>query len=191
MVVDVPHAQLGEGLHQVLVLVRQPEDELKAFVLAGEFQAHAAIGGGGQGQKNSLLTQVLCQFAHMANGAASTVVQHGQHHRELGLGDARHIQQIIEQPLHLLHLPLDHVYGRVAAVQGALIEVEGLLGAARILTHRRDVDGTVRFIFQPAEEHGRGAKAMMQDGLLERFPVDALYGVHSIPGLPAVPKNKA
>ncbi|MFO1192312.1 MAG: M20 aminoacylase family protein [Rhodoferax sp.] len=60
-----------------------------------------------------------------------------------------------------------------------------LLGAARILTHRRDVDGTVRFIFQPAEEHGRGAKAMMQDGLFERFPVDALYGVHNIPGLPA------
>jgi hippurate hydrolase len=60
-----------------------------------------------------------------------------------------------------------------------------ILGAARLLTERRDFNGTVRFIFQPAEEHGRGAKAMMQDGLFERFPVDAIYGAHNMPGLPA------
>ncbi|CAG2153680.1 M20 aminoacylase family protein [Cupriavidus numazuensis] len=59
-----------------------------------------------------------------------------------------------------------------------------ILGAARLLTQRRDFNGTVRFIFQPAEEHGRGAKAMMQDGLFERFPVDAIYGAHNMPGLP-------
>ena len=120
VVVDVPHAQLGEGLHQVLVLVRQPEDELKAFVLAGEFQAHAAIGGGGQGQKNSLLTQVLRQLAHMANGAASTVVQHGQHHRELGLGDARHIQrQAVGLCRVCLHKGHDSAFvARVQAAQG-------------------------------------------------------------------------
>lgn len=40
-------------------------------------------------------------------------------------------------------------------------------------------------IFQPAEEHGRGAVAMMEDGLFERFPVDEIYGVHNMPGLPA------
>jgi hippurate hydrolase len=60
-----------------------------------------------------------------------------------------------------------------------------LLGAARLLSQRRDFDGTVRFIFQPAEEHGRGAAAMMADGLFERFPVDAIYGAHNMPGLPA------
>jgi hippurate hydrolase len=60
-----------------------------------------------------------------------------------------------------------------------------ILGAAKLLTERRDFNGTVRFIFQPAEEHGRGAKAMMQDGLFERFPVDAIYGAHNMPGLPA------
>lgn len=59
-----------------------------------------------------------------------------------------------------------------------------LLGAAQLLTQRRDFDGTVRFIFQPAEEHGRGAAAMLADGLLERFPVDEIYGLHNIPGLP-------
>lgn len=58
-------------------------------------------------------------------------------------------------------------------------------GAARLLAERRDFDGTVRFIFQPAEEHGRGAKAMMADGLFERFPVDAIFGAHNMPGMRA------
>ena len=59
-----------------------------------------------------------------------------------------------------------------------------LLGAAQLLTQSRDFNGTVRFIFQPAEEHGRGAKAMIDDGLFVRFPVDEIYGAHNIPGLP-------
>jgi amidohydrolase len=60
-----------------------------------------------------------------------------------------------------------------------------ILGAAKLLTESRDFNGTVRFIFQPAEEHGRGAKAMIADGLFDRFPVDALFGAHNMPGLPA------
>lgn len=60
-----------------------------------------------------------------------------------------------------------------------------VLGAAKLLCQRRDFNGTVRFIFQPAEEHGCGAKAMMADGLFERFPVDAIYGAHNMPGMPA------
>lgn len=60
-----------------------------------------------------------------------------------------------------------------------------LLGAAKLLCERRDFNGTVRFIFQPAEEHGRGAKAMMNAGLFDRFPVDAIFGVHNMPGIPA------
>ncbi|WP_066908667.1 amidohydrolase [Millisia brevis] len=46
-------------------------------------------------------------------------------------------------------------------------------------------DGIVRFVFQPAEEPGRGAEAMIADGLLDRFPIDAIFGLHNIPGLPA------
>lgn len=59
-----------------------------------------------------------------------------------------------------------------------------VLGAAKLLAESRDFNGTVRFIFQPAEEHGRGAKAMIADGLLERFPIDAIYGIHNMPGIP-------
>lgn len=60
-----------------------------------------------------------------------------------------------------------------------------ILGAAQLLCERRDFDGTVRIIFQPAEEHGRGAKAMIDDGLFDRFPVDEIYGAHNMPGMPA------
>jgi hippurate hydrolase len=58
-----------------------------------------------------------------------------------------------------------------------------LLGAARMLAAEGGFDGTVRFVFQPAEEWGRGALAMLEDGLLERFPFDEIHGIHNMPGL--------
>lgn len=60
-----------------------------------------------------------------------------------------------------------------------------VLGAAQLLTERKNFNGTVRFIFQPAEEPGKGASAMIKDGLLERFPMDEIYGMHNRPGMPA------
>ncbi|MSO71785.1 MAG: amidohydrolase [Alphaproteobacteria bacterium] len=60
-----------------------------------------------------------------------------------------------------------------------------LLGAARHLARTRRFDGTVYFIFQPAEEGDGGAQAMIDDGLFERFPVEAVYGLHNWPGLAA------
>lgn len=60
-----------------------------------------------------------------------------------------------------------------------------LLGAAALLAESRDFSGTVRFIFQPAEEPGYGAKAMIDDGLLVRFPIDEIYGLHNAPSLKA------
>ena len=59
-----------------------------------------------------------------------------------------------------------------------------LLGAARRLAEEGGFDGTIRFLFQPAEEWGRGALAMLEDGLMERFPFDEIYGIHNMPGLP-------
>jgi amidohydrolase len=59
-----------------------------------------------------------------------------------------------------------------------------LLGAARFLAAEGGFDGTVRFIFQPAEEWGRGAIAMLDDGLMQRFPFEEIYGLHNMPGLP-------
>jgi amidohydrolase len=59
-----------------------------------------------------------------------------------------------------------------------------LLGAAKLLAAEGGFDGVVRFVFQPAEEWGRGALAMLADGLMERFPFDEIYGLHNMPGLP-------
>ena len=59
-----------------------------------------------------------------------------------------------------------------------------LLGAAQILSDSRDFNGTVRFIFQPDEETGHGALNMMADGLLDRFPIDEIYGAHNMPFIP-------
>ncbi|MFC0281512.1 amidohydrolase [Falsigemmobacter intermedius] len=58
-----------------------------------------------------------------------------------------------------------------------------LLGAASLLAAEGGFDGTVRFIFQPAEEWGRGALAMLEDGLMARFPFEEIYGLHNLPGL--------
>ncbi|GLQ06031.1 M20 aminoacylase family protein [Sneathiella chinensis] len=57
-----------------------------------------------------------------------------------------------------------------------------LLGAAKYLAESRNFDGTVRFIFQPAEENVAGGRVMIQDGLFDLFPVDSVYGMHNMPG---------
>ncbi|MBI4184887.1 MAG: amidohydrolase [Proteobacteria bacterium] len=60
-----------------------------------------------------------------------------------------------------------------------------LLGAARYLAETRAFDGTVHFLFQPAEENEGGAWVMIEEGLFDRFPVEAVYGLHNWPSLPA------
>ncbi len=60
-----------------------------------------------------------------------------------------------------------------------------LLGAAKLLSENQDWSGTVHLIFQPAEEKGGGAKAMLADGLLERFPMDRVFAFHNWPGMAA------
>jgi hippurate hydrolase len=59
-----------------------------------------------------------------------------------------------------------------------------LLGAAHYLSRHRNFDGTVYLIFQPAEEGGGGAKRMMDEGLFDKYPMDAVYGMHNWPGIP-------
>jgi amidohydrolase len=59
-----------------------------------------------------------------------------------------------------------------------------LLGAAKYLAETRNFDGIVHFIFQPAEENEGGGRVMVEQGLFDKFPVEAVYGMHNKPGLP-------
>lgn len=59
-----------------------------------------------------------------------------------------------------------------------------LLGAAKYLAETRNFDGTVVLLFQPAEEIGKGAKAMVDDGVMDRYGVQEVYGIHNGPGIP-------
>jgi len=59
-----------------------------------------------------------------------------------------------------------------------------LLGAAQYLNETKNFDGTVVLIFQPAEEGGAGGKSMCDDGLMDRWGIEEVYGLHNMPGLP-------
>lgn len=59
-----------------------------------------------------------------------------------------------------------------------------LLGAAQALAADPGFDGTVVFLFQPNEEHGLGAQAMIEEGVLEQFPIEEVYAIHNLPGAP-------
>lgn len=59
-----------------------------------------------------------------------------------------------------------------------------LLGAAQTLADDPGFDGTVVFLFQPNEEHGLGAQAMIDEGVLDRFPIEEIYAIHNLPGAP-------
>jgi len=59
-----------------------------------------------------------------------------------------------------------------------------LLGACKLIAERKNFNGTVIAVFQPAEEPGYGSKAMIEDGFFEKFPIEEFYGMHNMPALP-------
>jgi hippurate hydrolase len=124
---------------------------------------------------------------HVTEGIARTGVVatlKGARPGQRGIGlradlDALHIQEVPGRP-HGSAVP-----GKMHAC-GHDGHTAMLMGAARYLAdHRDEFGGTVTFIFQPAEEGLGGGREMVAEGLFDRFPVDAVYGMHNMPGIPA------
>ncbi len=131
-----------------------------------------------------IVAELLAEWGievHRDIGATGVVglLQRGSGRRRIGLRadmDALRIQEKNDFPHRSRHDGKMHACGHDG-------HTAMLLGAARYLAEQGEFDGTVVFIFQPAEEHGDGAKAMIADGLFERFPVDDVYAIHNFPSL--------
>ncbi|MCX8004578.1 MAG: M20 family metallopeptidase [Burkholderiaceae bacterium] len=108
------------------------------------------------------------------------VLRHGRSARSIGLRadmDALPIEEANDFAHRSVHPRRMHACGHDG-------HTAMLLGAARYLAETKPFDGTVVLIFQPGEEGGAGAQRMIDDGLFDRFPVDAVFGMHNWPGMP-------
>ncbi|MCP5267807.1 MAG: amidohydrolase [Zoogloeaceae bacterium] len=108
------------------------------------------------------------------------VIRAGSSKRMIGLRadmDALPLKEMNEFPHRSKHEGCMHACGHDG-------HTATLLGAAIHLSKNRNFDGTVVFIFQPAEESEGGAAVMIEEGLFDQFPVDAVYGLHNWPGIP-------
>jgi hippurate hydrolase len=109
------------------------------------------------------------------------IIKNGTSERAIGLRadmDALPMQEVNTFPHASRHPGKMHACGHDG-------HTAMLLGAAKHLADNRNFDGTVYLIFQPAEEGGAGAKRMIEDGLFEQCPMDAIYGMHNWPGIPS------
>jgi hippurate hydrolase len=137
-------------------------------------------------QTAELIAQTLASWGievHRGLGKTGVVgvLRNGSNPRSIGLRadmDALPIQELNTFGHRSQHPGKMHACGHDG-------HVAMLLGAAQYLATHRDFDGTVVFIFQPAEEGGAGARAMIEEGLFEQFPVQAVFGLHNWPGMRA------
>ncbi|MDQ0456541.1 M20 aminoacylase family protein [Rhizobium paknamense] len=112
-------------------------------------------------------------------GVVGLIRGRGEGGRVIGLRadmDALPLTEITNKPWASRHAGKMHACGHDG-------HTAMLLGAAQYLAETRNFNGTVAVIFQPAEEGGQGALAMVEDGLMERFGIQEVYGMHNMPGM--------
>jgi hippurate hydrolase len=165
----------------------EPGQELLERMVAWRrhLHAHPEVGFEEHATSDFLAGQLASFGLEVTRGIGGTglvaTLKRGTGRRAIGLRadmDALAIQETARRPHASVHPGRMHACGHDGHM--AL-----LLGAAHLLARDPGLDGTVHFVFQPAEEHGRGARAMIADGLFKRFPMDEIYGIHSMPGIPA------
>ncbi|OLF55539.1 M20 aminoacylase family protein [Pseudomonas chlororaphis] len=150
-----------------------------------DIHAHPELGFE-EDRTSALVARLLTEWGYdVHTGVGKTgvvgVLRNGSGPRRLGLRADMDALPIVEDtgvPYSSRHRGCMHACGHDG-------HTAMLLGAARYLAATRQFDGTLTLIFQPAEEGQGGAEAMLADGLLERFPCDAMFGMHNMPGLPA------
>jgi amidohydrolase len=166
---------------EIIGRIAKFHDELKEW--RHDIHAHPELGFEEQ-RTSDLVAQKLAQFGcEVFRGIGKTGVvgrlRAGNSARSIGLRadmDCLPIQEANDVPYRSRN------HGRMHAC-GHDGHTAMLLGAARYLAETRDFDGAVHLIFQPAEEGVGGGKAMVEDGLFDRFPCDAIFGMHNRPGL--------
>lgn len=137
----------------------QTAEKIAAALLALDLEVHTGIGG---------------------TGVVATL-KHGNSSKTIGLRadmDALPMQEQTGLPYASCHHGVFHGCGHDG-------HVAMLLGAAQYLSQSKNFNGTVHFIFQPAEEGQAGAKKMIEEGLFQRFPCDQIFALHNWPDLPA------
>jgi amidohydrolase len=149
-----------------------------------DFHAHPEIGFT-EHRTSDIVAALLASWGievHRGIGGTGVVgvLRNGNSHRAVGLRadmDALPIHETTGKPYASLTPGVMHACGHDG-------HTTMLLGAARYLAETKAFDGTVNFIFQPAEEGLGGAVAMLKDGLFERFPCDSVFGMHNAPRMP-------
>ncbi|WP_270934546.1 M20 aminoacylase family protein [Falsiroseomonas oryzae] len=149
-----------------------------------DIHAHPELGYEEHRTSETVARQLAAWGIEVHRGIAGTgvvgVLRNGASGRAIGLRadmDALPMSEETGLPYASTHAGRMHACGHDG-------HTSMLLGAARHLAETRNFDGTVVFIFQPAEEGGAGGRTMVQEGLFTRFPVDAVYAVHNDPSLP-------
>lgn len=152
--------------------------------LRRDLHAHPELAFDEQRTADIVAGELLRYGLEVHRGLAKTgvvgVLKAGSSPRMIGLRadmDALPLAELNEFPHHSKHPGKMHACGHDG-------HTAMLLGAARYLAENPDFDGSVVFIFQPAEESEGGAAVMIEDGLFEKFPVEAVFGLHNWPGIP-------
>jgi hippurate hydrolase len=162
--------------------IRRHQAELTAF--RQDLHAHPELGMAEFRTAEKVATALEALGIEVHRGVGGTgvvgVLRNGSGNRAIGLRadmDALPMEELNDVPYRSTVKGAMHACGHDG-------HTTMLLGAAKYLAETRNFDGIVHFIFQPGEEGCGGALAMLEDGLFERFPCDAIYGMHNRPGMP-------